>query len=137
MRMNKKDTYGDKKKALRRKKFLTFAGWLLPLILVALLLFEVISIWVVILLFIFWLMDLLPTDYYLTKKYIQNHHSKILHSEIQDVRLLFYWYIITDEHGDSIWIPYRFLEEDDQADLMNWLGIEEKSIGEQTGRSDA
>jgi len=131
--MNIEVTTETEKTRLRRRFPVKAGGWLFPIVLAFLLLMEVLPFWFLGFFFLAWFLDLLPEDYFLTEDYIQRRGTKLLYKELQDVRSLLYWYIITDEHGESIWVPYPFLEPEDKDTLDQWLGIDKESMAEQGG----
>ena len=123
-----------RKPRLRRRVIVRVATWILPILIAALILLEIIPFWFIAIVMLLWLFDLLPESYFLTSEYIQRGTKKLLYSELEDVRSLLYWYIITDHYGESIWIPWIFLEPEDRNILNKWLGLDRENQTEQAGR---
>ena len=121
------------KKTLQRKLAINVSAWVFPCLLLVLVSFEILSLWFLAFFFLFWLLDLLPKRYFLTKDYVQREKAKLLLTELQDVRVFCYWLILIDVHGESIWIPHVFLKPEDKAALLEWLGI--RSIETPNGKS--
>ncbi len=122
-------TTSAEKRRIRRRMPIKVGGWLFPGLLALLILMGIVPFWFFSFFFLVWLLDLFPEDYFLTDSYIQRRGAKLLYSELKDVRTFLHWYIITDCHGESIWVPHPFLELEDKAVLDRWLGIEEKTNG--------
>ena len=72
-------------------------------------------------------------DYYLGNHFIKKRKEKIFHNDIEEVRKLLWWWIITDEYGDSMWVNYTTLKKQDKLKLSNWLKprVQEPKLSEQ------
>jgi hypothetical protein len=115
----------NEKQRLRRKVWVKCIGWAMLAILFLLLATGVISLWILMALVLpMLILDLLPReDYFLTDKFIQRGTTKLLYSDLEEVRTFIFWYIIIDQYDELICIPYGFLEDESCEYLNRWLGI--------------
>jgi uncharacterized membrane protein len=65
--------------------------------------------------------SILFEHYHLNDRFIKRRKEKLLREDIVEVKQLFWFRIVTDKYGDSIWINYTPLRKEDKRKLNDWL----------------
>jgi len=60
-------------------------------------------------------------NYHLHEIFIKRRKEKLLREDIVEVKQLLWFRILTDKYGDSIWINYTPLRNEDKKKLNDWL----------------
>ena len=115
-----------KKTKLKKSGFTECMGYVIVAIFIVAF-FNAITIWIALGALVFCIAFDVFTTFYITESFIQKDRSKLLASEIVDVRKFGFWYILEDLYGDTMWIACCTLDSSSEQSLMNRLGIDLKS----------